>query len=771
VTVHTSGGEATPDGLGIAQVPAYDGGPQLAIVMDADGTPILLGWVPPKNGAVGPHPLDVRTTAEVLVYLFSHGYLAVDALQERYISRLATAPEIEELTTAVEAALQANPKLFETTDPTLLQHLYDTVDSILATAGGPLAIGKVEIDPTFRKSGVLVREAGANQVQVDNGYGRRCVALVERESYVSEGGGETPSPAEIAAVPVPPARTVGSWVPDDWLYPTLGDHLDRAIPLQPQIADPVDVPLFPAGGDTTVRTNYLVTVLGAGNTSLGATPAQGTRRYELWYALMEETLVRDFVLPMVLCGGLPATNGRVREWVESLGRSTIDEVLAALRTAAAGATIDGLLAAGDVVGAAETVLDLLLTDPGYLQPISQAIFHELVGATNAHDRRLSDQMLMSSTLSDMMDNLTQQSPRSVIPAVARDFVESRPYEEFHVVTKRSRVTLTPVRERITTSGFVPYIARLQPGEEDQPGTIRYRWSTDGAYGKLRDLDGNEGSSFESDRSGVSYIPHGPEAGYGTDGVTVEAIRVLGGDMTSLGDAHATVEVVDRKPDIRPGDSVLCPGNRQIFVCAIPDGLSPGGELTFVWSVSGGHGALDDGTEGRPTHVNRVTYRAWSEGTDRITVHVYATVGGVQQLLGTDDAQITVQEGAPEIVYGFGQGEAWRTRDGDWCSSGGGFTTMHPIVEGATSYSVHCYGFNDTAYWGTERRYSINPATAEIVDGHYKVGWFGGAGFGPCGNVGDDWASAENVQADADAFTNSWRIAGIIVKITVHRPPQ
>jgi hypothetical protein len=154
--------------------------------------------------------------------------------------------------------------------------------------------------------------------------------------------------------------------------------------------------------------------------------------------------------------------------------------------------------------------------------------------------------------------------------------------------------------------------------------------------------------------------------------------------------------------------------------------------------------------------------------DQIHVEVFETIDGVTESLGTRTADIEVTQGRRHTIFGSGRGKAWRERNGDWCGSGGGFYTYHPKVKDAIRYDVHCYGFNDTAYYGQHRWYSISPSSATEVNGEYEVGWFGSAGFGPCGNsLPSDWVS--NAQEDADGYTNSWRIAGLIVEITVIYP--
>jgi hypothetical protein len=190
-----------------------------------------------------------------------------------------------------------------------------------------------------------------------------------------------------------------------------------------------------------------------------------------------------------------------------------------------------------------------------------------------------------------------------------------------------------------------------------------------------------------------------------------------------------------------------------------------GPLTYVWTVTGGHGAFADGTTATQTTSPEVLYRCWSsdeEGMDTLTVEVLSETGDP---LGSDEAEISVTEGRKTIVYGTGRGSGWaRVADG-WRESCVGFSTYTPKVHGAVLYEVYCYGFNDTAYWGTERRYAIDPATYPETNGEYEMGWSGGCGWGPYG--GTEGESEAQLAADIAGMTGSWRWAGMIVEVTVH----
>lgn len=766
--LRSAAGTARPGADGRAQVPVYDGGPQLIVVLGADDVPVLLGWAPARNGRPGPHPIDARTTAEVLVYLLGHAYLGTDDIQERLIGKIRTDPLLDDLAALVATSLAADPQVLRNGDATLLQGIHDTIDAVLATSGGVPELGKIDVEPDFAKSGISVRETGANQILIENTYARRCVALVERVAYGVEGAGETPSPAEVDVLTVQPVIDVARWfgVQEDDLRSRLGDYFRRGIPARERALPPLNIPLFP-DDVTTQYTDYLVTILGPGNERLGATPADGTRRHELFLEVLRNALVLDFLMPSLAVGALPTTNGRVRNWIESLSPNDIAPVYDAARADTAGQEIDWAFEDGDVVEAAEVVLRRMTLDSAYRLGVASAFFDLLAPPSGGTPDARADYMkALYATVQEMIANLTQGDPRRILDTIAVDVEQSRFYEEFQVRVKRSRISLAPRRSSLTRLEFVVLQTTLQEADAALPGAVTYRWATTGNYGHLVDNAGNNGTAFDTSFDSVIYVPNIPSTGFGQDAVTVEALRDVGGLPESIGAAGATVEVKEAKPEIRPRRCALGNGDRQQFIVAMPAALAGPGTLSYRWTLVGTNGALQDGSSRLETTEPKVTYRCWSTtgGVDRLRVEVLSSQGGVVESLGQDEAEIRIEQGRKSIVYGTGTGRSSATWSPGWFDSCSGFETVTPKVAGAIRYDVHCYGFNDTAFWGTMRDYVIDPATYPEDGGAYWMGWSGGCGFGPYNGTEAD-LQAESAAA-AVGWTNSERFAGMVVEVTV-----
>ena len=325
-------------------------------------------------------------------------------------------------------------------------------------------------------------------------------------------------------------------------------------------------------------------------------------------------------------------------------------------------------------------------------------------------------------------------------------VASNRADRWEVTATRTKVRLDPPKGDIGPAELETFTA-VVPAATGSADVFTYHWSTSGAHGHLVDTN-HSGNDFDSSSSSVVYEPD--RVSFGKDTVTVEVFAVDGQARTSVGSASAEIIVREVVPTIVPHRAYLLKGEQQSFAARVP-GVA-GGALSYRWFGTSKFGHLSGVTDNIETSSDHASYVATAgEGEDTVAVEVFVSARGQKRSLGIARAQVKT-ELKRSVVFGSYQTRVDQLPEG--------FVHVYasfsiPKVAGATSYSVHCYGFNDFAYYGPEAHFgpSPEPIPGVLVDGDaYVIDLAGGTG------------PAENTDVSVAGYEA--RFAGMIVEVTI-----
>ena len=194
-----------------AMVDVFADSPQLATVMAADGTPLLMGWI-----GAGRLAISADSTASVLLHfglgLPFFGPLTRDMLRDH----LETQAAVATFGTQIAAILVADPKALATGSAALIDALRQAAQQLLPPSASAAAdrarpLG-LKVEPATRLSGLQVVQGDTlNSCFVDNQYVRRAVVIVNREAWVDSTGQRHVEPqapvqvGEVMELPLPSA--------------------------------------------------------------------------------------------------------------------------------------------------------------------------------------------------------------------------------------------------------------------------------------------------------------------------------------------------------------------------------------------------------------------------------------------------------------------------------------------------------------------------------------------------------------------------------------
>ncbi len=231
--------------------------------------------------------------------------------------------------------------------------------------------------------------------------------------------------------------------------------------------------------------------------------------------------------------------------------------------------------------------------------------------------------------------------------------------------------------------------------------------------------------------------------------------------TDLGEVEAFLQVIPQyQVQLTPASSQLRAGESVVLQATTQPAWAESEQLFYQFRLSGSQGALSV-ANGAPVTQRSVTYTAAaspSGGTDFVDVELFAgTIGRV----GTARAAVSV-EARSNVVRGSLQVSPPVGLDaGRQCITA---YIAFPLVPGATTYDMHAYGFNDTAFWGTSIRRTFNTPLPAYSPCSLS-------GWGTSGVVGNEYrfyltgfAGPANQIGSATATFNA-RFAGMQVDVT------
>lgn len=734
---------------GIADVPvavngaftasALPGGAQLAVAHAPNGDAVMMGWFDAAH-----RTLNARTTAEVLSYFDLGAYQVPESERRDSIRAWLAQADLDPLVAAISAMLSGPGAQATLATPTIATARRGVLEGFRADASRPRGI---IIDPAgVEQSGIVVDQVGLNAVTITNHRRRRVRAFVDRVSYVARGLGSSqasPSAGQPITIPAVGAATsvIGTGV----------DILFGNLAWAPVVSAPQSVPLAPADA---VATRYRVTVVGAGQPN-PAVPLTTLQRAEQRQAALE-TLILDAVLPL-LDQLLQADNALQSRGTGTDVSSFVSKFIDLLPTAAIEAAI-----AGNVQAALQETWKTLI-DSGPAQDLLLNAYFTLIAGQGIPKEAILGKAKAWGKALGIVEAIATMGDLYVVvqhTTTAQDAVQ------WDVNVGEAEVRLDPPVAVIANTELQVLHAVVLEATDGGPAPVfRYRWSTTGTVGQIcAQFAGCATSIPASSRDVVSYSPDVHKEG--TDEVRVVVYYVENGTEHVIGEATSQITTFAPKVQIAP-QQVSIDYDEQVTLTATADPrLLDGGVLSYRWSTAGALGSFLFGETQAVTQLPTVIYTAHRqiEGTETVTVTVLSTTNGVTRDLGSATATILVEHQRPTVVMG-----SWATEGPTGLDPGRSCVTAYlsfPLEPGARSYSVHAYGFVDTAHWGTEINVPVVPPTDTYLPCTLATGW------GRSGTIGNEYRFLLSGFAGPDSsignaissFTS--RFSGMIVEVTV-----
>lgn len=757
VTVVLPSGTVTPAGLRavtthgtvplgddlVFTLPFFDEGPQLAVIQNQAGDPLLMGFIDGTHRII-----SARTTAEALLF-YDLGAFRIPGPVARPAALTGLRALNGELAPLISAIAQAWAS--GTTAPILLADAVTTARGQVrqalraAAPAGPSLTTRVL--PNGTQSGIDVADTLWQHIRVANWYRRRAVAFVDRVGYIpSTGGALVPSPLAGAAT------RIGSV---NGLQNVAGGFFDIVtgnLAWQPLIPPPIPTPVAPA---TARRTDYRVIVVGPGKPSaLYATLTPEQRDAQVDASL--ETVVLDLVLPL-LATTVKGLNAIDTYFGNPQGLAKLEAFLDLLPAPVVDKAIDG-----EVEAAAYETVKLLINH----QPIRDALFNLIVDAMGKQGISNPGALLQANaSLTRVLTVLDIVAGSTDAAAVTLQIAGSFQVEAWDIQVNSSKVKIPEGDVKIGLSDLQLFHVNVLDASSAGSGTptFEYQWTTTGQFGKLTASGIQPTTQLVTRDKVVTYRPN--LNNFGTDRVIVEAFVVGSGPRVSIGADTVTVEVVRGEILLVPRKVSLKDGERHSFTARVEDARLIGGVLSYRWSTTGkfgGFSSLQNGFEGPNDQATWVA-RSSSEGTDQITVEVFSTQNTVRTLLGRATATVKVEK-RKSIFFGTGTLTTVSYPSGNRTRLCAVYYADIPLVQGAKRYLVRGYGFNDPLFYGRQFSFSVTaPFPAHVPCG--AAGWGVNGAFGGGYRhllTGLSWDAAN----PTDTGQITARFAGLVIEVEV-----
>ncbi|MCB9786883.1 MAG: hypothetical protein H6744_09340 [Deltaproteobacteria bacterium] len=640
--LNTMGAAAVADGK--ATLTQFASGRQLAVAVSETGAPLLMGWVGPQHAT-----LDARTTAEVLTWVAVGGFTAPPALAPRLREALAEADEVDDVATALTAALEAQPQGITTPDAALQAALLEAATTLATPEGAPVAgiPTALLVNPAGEKSGVrLDQSTGFNEITLVNSFRRPAFAFVDRVSIVTEAG-EQPSPEKTARVEVPAVQGLqgGVGTVSQILVATQengGFYASENVAYVPRSTAPIAVPNVPKAR----RTRYRVAVVGPGI----ATGDAGSLTAEELNQQLETTLlfgIKDVILPMLLNVVLPMSD--ISAYIEHpLGKGLIQD-LGNLLTTTAPAVVTKL-SNGDVRGGITDMVTAFgssgtIRDTAF-ELIKDRFYDFQAPGGAAGFARASAVASGFANVSAALDgSLTVLDTLIIDGAISRASVG----EIWTVDVADATVRLEPRESTIAPGELATLTVKVL--EAGEGAVFEYRFHTKGTAGDLQGTTSG-GLDVTTSTPAITYDAKAP----GEDVIVVDVHQIDLAERPYVGSAEATVTVegagvfaTAAADELEPFATTAL--SVELFAAEVPN------PMRVVWTLDGPGATLDGGAKVdvmvQDASRHTVTFAAGFKPGDYVaTAKAYRPAGDSgepETLLGEDTVTVTVKDFVSRIT--------------------------------------------------------------------------------------------------------------------------
>ena len=620
----------------------------LAVGADADGNSLLYGLL--QDGGKG--ELSARSTAVVLVYTFLGVGVYLAQAQIAWLAAIESSPDLSALENAVAAALVARGSAWMGPADAVLVGAISTIQaSLSAPARQAASIARegrsasldmdganervkplgMRLDKTHRTSGLQVTTDGIGSLQVTNYYRRRSYLYVDRVSYRTEyTGADHDSKSSIKPYPTKMPAVKGITNAFVTLAQLWGGNFSF---YQPVTTDPIQVPLAPT---EAVSTHYTVTAVGLG--AFDGDSAVLTTEQELGLALVSaETLVLDLVVPIV-CGILiPTQKVAVDDWLDFKdGNGLLKDLVGAI------AASPDIIAKAKVGKSAEAGWDALLfickSDTlkkaliEFVQIGAEVMWTDSTARKNPKFIKDGAKKVL-----DFFSLVNVGFQAFDIAVIGLQIAICNRADQFAIDVTKSNVKLNPLNPGIEWPVQKAFTLSVIDADVPSGSALSYTWACACVWGDISDgmhTNAASGNSFDSSSPTLTYAPNTRHA-LGGEQELIIGIAYVGqiNNRVPLGQASTTITY---NAPITPSNPNLTFGGKQIFTAGISSSLPAG--LTYLWTLTGGHGDLGFLLSEQTTTVPSVEYHAGAGvGTDTLSVKVQDASGRVLTVGSTNIA--------------------------------------------------------------------------------------------------------------------------------------
>lgn len=760
--------------------------PNFILATNSSDKPVLLGISDPASGK--PAEISASKTAVALVFWALDSYSLPTSDQAAAIGLIAGHPALGPLTSVISTELASNPTALGDFSPAILAAVKQTRDAIRNdTRAAFLFNPQVRIANRASKSAQVpsraaaspthrsTREAGPPVQMVIEPSGGPFSGLIAHQSddnkaliitntrrrelmyYIQQTGYRDKNPDGSAGEEHELEKEIAE---NEWLQSTskvpgaivgLAEAAAGGGAYQPVNSEPIALPVYPDG---SAESTYHVTVVGPGIDSPNP-PKFGAEKYAPGY---NKAAALTFGLDMLL----PSIATLLNINYEPAGIALSSEVVIGFE-----AIFHSCLDLPEFVNAArlkefeklpKIVLAAMATNPTFreklLLTLTNSVLNRLPHLSKAWLTALKAETFLRQ-LNVFVKYLDTALALADFAVIAHDIADSHMFEEWDVKVRSTKVKINPVNADINVTETAPFAAVVQA---DTTGKVMvYHWTTSGSFGDMSDTVGHRGTEFDTSSPSVTFRPN--SKGYGTDWVTVEVFEKVNTERISYGSNGAQVTVRKIAPLLVPRKVELLEGESQTFEARVDAALNDGGTLTYLWSSTSNFGKLTSVPVNTETASSQAVYKSTSstDGDDTITVEIFSTKNFERKALGVAHATAkTVHK--KTIIQG-----RYYVRTFERGPNGFGGTTYgieatvaFPKVAGAKSYAVHCYGFNDTDYYGKEANFGpfTEPVSGLLVTGNeYSFGIAGASG------------GVDGIAQAVNYYTQ--RFKGMVVEVTVN----
>ncbi|MBL8048204.1 MAG: hypothetical protein JNJ45_05930 [Chthonomonas sp.] len=467
--IRTSVATSEVSATGEGSTMIYNGGPQFAEVVDAEGRTVFSNYV----SATAPD-FTVATTARSLAYLVLAGPGLKREGRIKLLEEVNTISGYSDLEAAILA--QHNALGYLDVDDAAIKAALETMTTSAYNRGRG-----VIVEPTNR-SGLAVDTSVDSALTVQNTYLRRVQLYFRRTGYKDAAGNQVDENNEYMVQDIPLVARYGG------VTGTLDGFLKGDVAYSPQSNTPAFlIPRYPA---TAKQTQYEVYALGPGG-HLGDFSAAPADIKNAQGIVELKALFLDAFLVFIANVAIPVGGDEIDGYLKFVGaNAAVTDLIGNLKTNVP--QLGELLGQGQYMDALKALVNSAYTSNTILPFLAQLTLDFIDQNANLSDATYDQIFNGFKGLLDKMGKIDIGFTIADLVILFADVARSNKIDRFEVISTPGKVTLQVGRTPLRPTQKTTVRAIIQ--DKDPAGTYEYRWrvSPNNNYWlDDRDLDGTD----------------------------------------------------------------------------------------------------------------------------------------------------------------------------------------------------------------------------------------------------------------------------------------